>query len=322
MTKFYWFLGHEQFQPEQLVEQARLVESAGFDGVMVSEHLQPWVDDAGAGGFAFSTLGAIAVKTSSIKLMTGVVTPLFRYHPAVVAQAAATIDRLSGGRFELGIGTGENLNEAPLGVVFPDYKERSARIKEAITILRGLLSGDSVTFKGAYYTVDDLKLYSPPLAHVPILLAAGGPKSAELAVELCDGIITSVKDVREAQETIVDPVRRLNEDFRLVASRWSIFAQNETDAWQALRPWRGLRAPHRATISKPLELQNEADGLPKDEIMSKYSLLRGVDDIVAAYEPLVKDLKADTVCFQMTSMSQAKTITMVGNEVLPRLRKL
>ena len=123
MTKFYWFLADEQFQPEEIVEHAALAEKLGFDGVMISEHLQPWVDDKGTSGFAFATLGAIAAKTSKIKMITGVTTPLFRFHPAIVAQASATIDRLSNGRFELGIGTGENLNEAPLGLVFPGYKE-------------------------------------------------------------------------------------------------------------------------------------------------------------------------------------------------------
>ena len=148
MAQIYWFLGHEQFQPEELVEHAKAAEAAGFDGVMVSEHLQPWVADVGASGFAFSTLGAIAASTSKIKLITGVTTPLFRYHPAIVAQAAATIDRLSGGRFELGIGTGENLNEEPLGYKFPDYKERSDRIIEAIEIMEALLSGEKLSYEG------------------------------------------------------------------------------------------------------------------------------------------------------------------------------
>src|SRR5579863_9768211 len=105
MVKIYYFLGHEQFQPEVLVKHAKLAEEAGFDGVLVSEHFHPWVEDRGAAGFAFSTLGAIAAVTKHIKLMTGVVSPLFRYHPAVVAQAASTIDRISNGRFLLGIGT-------------------------------------------------------------------------------------------------------------------------------------------------------------------------------------------------------------------------
>jgi len=110
MTLFAYFCGHEQWHPEQLVQHARLAEQAGFDMAVVSEHFHPWVDDASASGFAFSTIGAMAVATERIRLATGVTTPLFRYHPAVVAQAAATLDRLSGGRFSLGVGTGEKVN--------------------------------------------------------------------------------------------------------------------------------------------------------------------------------------------------------------------
>lgn len=143
MTRFAYFCGHEQWQPEVLVEHARLAEAAGFDMVVVSEHFHPWVDDESASGFAFSTIGAMAATTSSIEFATGVTTPLFRYHPAVVAQAAATLDRLSGGRFTLGVGTGENINEGPLGYEFPAYAERNARMREALEIMRRLLDGES-----------------------------------------------------------------------------------------------------------------------------------------------------------------------------------
>jgi coenzyme F420-dependent glucose-6-phosphate dehydrogenase len=322
MTQIYWFLGHEQFQPEELVKQAKLVEDMGFDGVMVSEHLQPWVDDSGAAGFAFSTLGAIAATTNKIKLLTGVTTPLFRYHPAVVAQAAATIDRLSNGRFELGIGTGENLNEGPLGYEFPDYKGRSDRIKEAIEIMEKLLHGERVTFNGEHYQTKELKLYSPPINEVPILMAAGGPMSSKTAVRYCEGIITSVKDENETIANVIEPAKSVKDDFRLVASRWSIFAESDDDAWQALSAWRGLRAPSRATSTNPLELQNEADKLNHEEVISKYSRIKTISDYVSVYSPLITKLKADTIVIQTTSLDQLGTISAVGSEVLPQLRKL
>jgi coenzyme F420-dependent glucose-6-phosphate dehydrogenase len=322
MTQIYWFLGHEQFQPEELVKQAKLVEDMGFDGVMVSEHLQPWVDDNGAAGFAFSTLGAIAATTNKIKLLTGVTTPLFRYHPAVVAQAAATIDRLSNGRFELGIGTGENLNEGPLGYEFPDYKGRSDRIKEAIEIMEKLLNGERVTFDGVHYQTKELKLYSPPINKVPILMAAGGPMSSKTAARYCEGIITSVKDESETIANIIEPAKSIRENFRLVASRWSIFAESDDDAWQALSAWRGLRAPSRATSTNPLELQNEADKLNHEEVISKYSRIKTISDYVSVYSPLITKLKADTIVIQTTSLDQLGTISAVGSEVLPQLRKL
>jgi coenzyme F420-dependent glucose-6-phosphate dehydrogenase len=168
MTKFAYFCGHEEWQPEELVQHAVLAEQAGFDMVMVSEHFHPWVDDDSASGFAFSTIGAMAARTKKIEYTTGVTTPLFRYHPGVVAQAAATLDRLSGGKFNLGVGTGENINEGPLGYEFPKYAERNARMTEALEIMRRLLDGEKLTFDGEYYQTDRAKLYSPPLGLVPI----------------------------------------------------------------------------------------------------------------------------------------------------------
>lgn len=323
MAKIYWFLGHEQFQPEELVKQASVVEEAGFDGVMVSEHLQPWVDDKGASGFAFSTLGAIAATTSKIKMITGVTTPIFRYHPAIVAQAAATIDRISNGRFELGIGTGENINEAPLGFEFSNYKERSERLIEAIEIMKALLSGEKLTFDGKYYKVNGLKLYSPPIKKVPILMAAGGPKSAVTASKYCDGVITSVKNIDETKDNVTNPIKAAGKDnLRLVASRWSIYAENDDLAWTTLGAWRGLRAPSRATSTDPLELQKEADKLDHKEILSKYSRVKKIEDYLDIYSPLITQLNADTVVIQTTSINQLETIASFGKDVLPKLRNL
>ena len=135
----------------------------------------------------------MAQATEKLSFATGVTTPLFRFHPAVVAQAAATLDRLSGGRFHLGVGTGENLNEGPLGYVFPKYAERAARMAEALQIMRRLLDGEKLDFEGEYYRTDRAKLYSPPIGPVPIWMAAGGPKSAALAARLAHGVIASVK---------------------------------------------------------------------------------------------------------------------------------
>ena len=125
--KFAWLCSHESYQPEDLVQQAVAAEEAGFDAVLGSDHFHPWVDDTSAAGFVWSWLGAVAVQTSNVLLGTAVTSPLFHYHPALVAQMAATTDRLSDGRLLLGVGTGEALNERPLGFPFPGYGERQAR---------------------------------------------------------------------------------------------------------------------------------------------------------------------------------------------------
>lgn len=325
MTKFAYFCGHEQWHPEELVEHAVLAEESGFDAVVVSEHFHPWVDDVSASGFAFSTIAAMARATSRLELVTGVTTPLFRFHPAVVAQAAATLDRLCGGRFTLGVGTGENINEGPLGYLFPAYAERNARMTEALQIMRRLLDGEKLTFDGEHYRTDRAKLYSPPLGPVPLLLAAGGPKSATLAGEMAQGVITSVKDPAETLERVVEPVRAAAEEAgrpapTILATRWSIFARDQDEAWEAMRSWRGLRAPGRLEAVDPAELRERADSMPREEVLGRYSMVDSPSAIVETYRPLVTDLGADTVTFQMSSPDQPALIRLLGREVLPALR--
>ncbi|MDH3248332.1 MAG: TIGR03557 family F420-dependent LLM class oxidoreductase [Acidimicrobiia bacterium] len=327
MTKFAYFCGHEQWQPEQLVRHAVLAEQAGFDMAVVSEHFHPWVDDRSAAGFAFSTIGAMAQATDGLEFATGVTTPLWRFHPGVVAQASATLDRLSGGRFNLGVGTGENINEGPLGYKFPRYAERAARMEEALEIMRRLLDGEKLTFEGEYYQTDRAKLYSPPLGPVPIWLAAGGPKSAALAAAKAEGIITSVKDPDDTIERVVAPSRAAAEELgrpapKILATRWSIKADNEDQAWEALYSWRGLRAPGRLEAVDPQTLRERADELPREEVLGRYSLVSTADDIVETYRPLVEDLDADIVTIQMASLDQEGLIELLGSEVLPKLKAI
>ena len=326
MTRFAYFCGHEQWQPETLVEHAVRAERAGFDGLLISEHFSPWVDDTGAAGFAFSTIGAMAQATERVELTTGVTTPLFRFHPGVVAQAAATLDRLSNGRFNLGVGTGENINEGPLGYEFPKYAERAARMSEALDIMRRLLDGEKLTYEGEYYRTDRAKIYSPPIGQVPIWMAAGGPKSAALAARKADGIITSVKIPEETFERVIRPARLAAEEAgrpqpSILASRWSIFARDHDEAWEALSAWRGLRAPGRLEAVDPAVLRERADSMEREEILGRYSYVASPDDYVETYLPLVTEIKADVVAIQTTSLDQEATIDMLGAEVLPRLRE-
>ncbi len=327
MTKFAYFCGHEQWQPEELVRHAVLAEKAGFDMAVVSEHFHPWVDDKSAAGFAFSTIGAMAQATDGLEFATGVTTPLWRFHPGVVAQASATLDRLSGGRFNLGVGTGENINEGPLGYEFPRYAERAARMEEALEIMRRLLDGEKLTFEGEYYQTDRAKLYSPPFGPVPIWLAAGGPKSAALAAAKAEGIITSVKDPADTIERVIEPSRVAAAELgrpapKILATRWSIKADNEDQAWEALYSWRGLRAPGRLEAVDPQTLRERADELPREEVLGRYSLVSTADEIVETYRPLVEDLNADVVTIQMASLDQEALIELLGSEVLPKLKAI
>ena len=325
MTKFSYFLGSEQWQPEDLIKHAEIAIESGFDMLTISEHFHPWVDDYSASNFTWTTLGALANKLPELDLGTGVTTPLWRIHPGVIAQAAATVDRLSPSTFHLGVGTGENINEGPLGYDFPKYEERKNRLIEALTIIRRLLDGEKLDFNGEYYTTEKAKLYSPPNKNIPIWLAAGGPKSAQVAAEYADGLMISVKDPKDSYERVIDPAKQKSKELKknnlsIHTYRWTMFADNDDDAWTALRSWRGLRAPSRLQQLDPEALRIEADSFSKEEIMGKFSKASTIDDLVDIYSPLVNEFDSDIVTIQISSINQEETIKLLGKELLPKLR--
>ncbi|HDK44697.1 MAG TPA: LLM class flavin-dependent oxidoreductase, partial [Actinobacteria bacterium] len=175
-------------------------------------------------------------------------------------------------------------------------------------------------------TTDRAKLYSPPIGKVPIWLAAGGPRSAALAARRAEGVITSVKDPASTLKRVVQPARAVAEAEgrptpTLVTTRWAVFADNDDEAWEALSAWRGLRAPGRLEAVDPEVLRTRADDLPRDEILSRYTIAASAEDIVDAYLPLVTDLAADVVTIQMTSTDQPALISLLGSEVLPVLQR-
>ncbi|MCI0543700.1 MAG: LLM class flavin-dependent oxidoreductase, partial [Actinobacteria bacterium] len=175
------------------------------------------------------------------------------------------------------------------------------------------------------YRTDRAKLYSPPLGPVPILLAAGGPKSATLAGEMAQGVVTSVKDPVVTREEVVGPLRAAAADAGrpepiVLATRWAIYAENEQEAWEALYPWRGLRAPGRLEAVDPKTLREMADELPREEVLGRYSICSDAAGVIETYRPLVEDLGADVVTFQMTCADQPALIRMLGEDVVPALR--
>ena len=323
MPKFAWLASHESYQPEVLIDQAVLAEQVGFDMVTASDHFHPWVDDNSAAGFVWAWLGAAAARTDQLVLVTSVTCPLFHYHPALIAQAAATVDRLSGGRFVLGVGTGENINEGPLGYEFPGYGERIERMSEALEIIYRLLAGEKLDFEGTHYQCRKAKLYSPPTHGVPIWMAAGGEKSATFAGKNVDGLIVSVKDPVKAMETVVKPFHEPRQKpGSVMATRWVVLADSDDEAWQALGSMRGLRAPGRLDEVDPMVLRQRADEIDRDEILSKYTVVRDAAGIIESYRPLITDVRADVVSIQVASTNPDRAIQMVGSEVLPELRRL
>lgn len=179
--------------PRSLIEQAVLAEEAGFDFLVISDHYHPWLDEQEHAGFAWSILGAVAQATSKVKLATMVTCPIIRYHPAIVAQAAATTGVISGGRFTLGLGTGENLNEHVVGRDWPPVSVRQAMLDEAIEIIQGLWRGEFFEYQGEYYNVYDAKIFDLPDEPIEMFVGAGGARSTELALK-CGGICVTSPD--------------------------------------------------------------------------------------------------------------------------------
>ncbi|MFL5770000.1 MAG: TIGR03557 family F420-dependent LLM class oxidoreductase [Chloroflexota bacterium] len=187
-------LSTEEHRPDELVRYAQRAEAIGFEYASISDHFHPWVESQGNSPFVWAVLGGLAQATSRLRFGTGVTCPTVRYHPAIIAQAAATVAAMLPGRFFLGVGTGENLNEHVVGGKWPRFAERAARLEEAVEVIRALWTGEIVNHDGEHYTVENARIYTLPDAPPPIVVAASGPKSAALAGRIGDGLINSAPD--------------------------------------------------------------------------------------------------------------------------------
>ena len=191
MVAYGYKLMSEEHGPEALVRNACRAEEVGFDFVAISDHFHPWLSSQGHSPFAWTVLGAIAARTSRAGLVTAVTCPTLRYHPVIIAQAAATLALLSGGRFTLGLGAGENLNEHVVGLGWPPPRDRQAMLGEAVDIITTLWAGDELSRDGEHFTVDRAKLWDLPESPPSIAMAAGGPKAARLAGDKGAGLVTT-----------------------------------------------------------------------------------------------------------------------------------
>ena len=188
MPMFGYTLMSEMHDPRDLVRRAVRAEEAGFDFLVISDHIHPWLSSHHHSPFAWSVLGAVADRTERVELATLVTCPFVRYHPAVIAQAAATIGVMSEGRFTLGVGAGERLNEHVVGLGWPSVTDRHDMLREAVEAMKALWSGDWVTYRGEHITVEDARIYDLPDAPPRIYMGASGGESARLAAEVADGI--------------------------------------------------------------------------------------------------------------------------------------
>ena len=194
MLRLGYKLSSEEFGPADLIRQAMRAEAAGFDFALISDHFHPWTDRQGQSPFVWATLGGIAGATTRLRVGTGVTCPIIRTHPAIVAHAAATVASMMPGRFFLGVGTGENLNEHVTGAKWPQVDVRRAMLEEAVGVIRTLWRGGVRSHRGPHFTVESAELYTRPSAPPPIMVAASGPQAARLAGRIGDGLVTTEPD--------------------------------------------------------------------------------------------------------------------------------
>jgi coenzyme F420-dependent glucose-6-phosphate dehydrogenase len=320
----------EQFGPSELLELSLEAERTGLDAIAISDHFQPWRHTGGHGPAALPWLGAAAARTERAVLGTSVLTPTLRYHPAVIAQAFATLACLAPGRIFLGIGTGEAMNETPVtGDAFPAVKERRMRMAEAIKLMRQLWTEERVDFEGEYYRTEKATVYDRPDAPVPIYVAASGPLAAKLAGRAGDGfIVTSGKKpelYHQLVEAMEEGATKAGRDPSQIERMIEIKVSYDRDgdyAMEACKPWAALALTpdEKAGIEDPIEMEKAADAAA-DRAHTRFIVSDDPEAIVEGIAPYVEEHGFTRLIFHFPGDDQKRQIDAFAADVLPRLHE-
>src|SRR5689334_1619557 len=322
MTRFGYTMMCEQAPPDQLVRDLQTAEAAGFDFSVISDHYQPWLDEQGHSGYAWSILGAAAQATEKIGLMTYVTCPTLRYHPAVVAQKAATMQILSGNRFRLGLGSGENLNEHVVGQRWPAVGVRHEMLSEAVDIIAGLFEGDgAVNYRGRHFDVEQAKLWDLPDERVPIGVAVSGPDSCQLAGRKADLMIA------------VEPEAELGELFDRAGGGGKSRVGQVAIAYDADKDaaierahdqfrWFGLGWKVNADLPNPDSFESATQFVSPDQVADALSCGPDVDAHVEAVKEFVDAGFDEVAIVQIGGEQQDAFMAWAEKELLPALRSL
>ncbi|MRG59180.1 glucose-6-phosphate dehydrogenase (coenzyme-F420) [Agromyces sp. CFH 90414] len=326
----------EQFDPRELVELAVAAESHGFESVWTSDHFQPWRHQGGHAPFSLTWMAAVGERTSTVRIGTSVMTPTFRYNPAVLAQAFASLGVLYPGRVIAGFGTGEALNEIATGFRgageqdWPEFKERFARLREAVRLMRALWTdGEQVSFEGEYYSTHDASIYDRPDAPVPVYIAAGGPTVAKYAGRAGDGfictsgkgaelyvdqLIPAVKEGAEAGGRSFDALDRMIE-IKLSYEETQEAALENTRFWSPL----SLSKEQKHDITDPVEMERAADALPIEQIAKRWIVGTDPDAVVEEIGQYL-DWGFDHLVFHAPGHDQRRFMQLFERDLAPRLR--
>lgn len=334
MLKVGWKASAEQFGPRELLDHAVHAEQVGLDSVFVSDHFQPWRHRGGHAPFAMSWLAAAGARTERVVLGTSVMTPTFRYNPAVVAQAFGTLGALNPGRVVLGIGTGEALNEVAVGAAgspWPEFKERFARLRESVTLMRRLWTEERVSFEGEYYRTHDATVYDRPDEPVPVYIAAGGPLVARYAGRAGDGFICTSGKGRELYEDQLLPAvdeglaksDRTRDDIdRMIEIKLS-YDRDAATALHNVRFWAplSLSAEQKHGVEDPVEMERLADELTDEQVAKRWIVTNDPEQAVEEIRQYV-DWGFNHLVIHAPGDDQGRFLDQFGADVLPRLRDL
>ena len=323
----------EQFGPRELVEVGVMAEEFGLDSVTVSDHFQPWRHNGGHAPFSLAWMAAVGERTSKLEMGTSVMTPTFRYNPAVIAQAFATMACLYPDRVMLGVGTGEALNEYATGFQgeWPEFKERFARLRESVRLMRELWTGEKVDFEGDYYRTQGAYMYDIPEKPVPVYIAAGGPVVARYAGRDGDGFIcTSGKGMDLYTEKLIPAVkegaakaeRRFDEIDRMIEIKIS-YDPDPAKALENTRFWAplSLTPEQKHSVNSSVEMERLADELPIEQVAKRWIVASDPEDAVAQIKTYL-DAGLNHLVFHNPGHDQRRFLEAFTTDVVPELRKL
>jgi len=328
-VRFGWKAGAEQYRPEELLDCAVTAEAAGFDSIEISDHFHPWAE-RGQACFAWTWLGAAAAKTRRIILGTGITCPILRYHPSIIAQAAATVARLAPRRVFLGVGTGEALNEYSATGLWPAYKTRQAQMIEAIELIRQLWSGEAVTHRGEYYETRQARLYTRSDGPIPLYISALVANSARIAGKYGDGLITvggeAPEHYRALLENFAAGAKEAGKNPDAMPRMIELAADFTEDEEKAIATrkayWAAVFIPALFTekIYTPKMAETNGQAVGADTI--RQSVCISADpEVHVKYARHYLDLGFDHLIFHSAGPDQSAFLEQYGRSVLPRLRE-
>ena len=318
MVQIGFKLCSEERDPAGLIDDARRAEEAGFDFAAISDHFHPWIDAQGQSPFVWTTLGGIAAATERLTVGTAVTCPTIRIHPAIIAQAAATVGALMPDRFFLGVGTGERLNEHVLGDRWPNASQRRAQLREAIDVIRRLWSGELVSYEGAHYEVDTARLYTVPDRPIPIYVGASGSEAARLAAEIGDGLICSGPN-----EAVVRTYRETDGDGPRLAEMLVCVAE-EDEAIRTLRErWPNPGIPGDASVELPLpsDFEKAASAVREDDLRSSSVVGLDVEPYVERIEKYAR-MGFTHIFLHHVGADQEPLLELSERELIPAVRDI